>query len=158
VTKRLAENATLRPSAALLSAHIAVSTAIERRAVAATSHDSTTIDLLLRIALSPDQQLRGADLCQQLRLNAGYISRRLDRAEAAGLLTRRPATTDRRAQTVALTADGQRVVDDFVPRLNAVIKAVIYETLDTDETETLIDLLTRVEHAAVALLDQPTQN
>ena len=152
------DQALLRPSAALLAAHIAVSTAIEEQAVAATPHDPTTIDLLLRVALSPNQRLRAVDLCRQLQLNAGYVSRRLDRAEADGLLIRQPDENDRRAQIVVLTTAGQAAVDDFVPRLTNVLNTVIHDTLTATETQTLIALLTKVEDAAVELLNSPPQD
>ena len=147
--------AVLRPSGSLLSAQIAVSAAIEHDAVEATSQDPTTIDLLLRLALSPDKGLRGVELGRQLRLNPGYVSRRIDRAENAGLVSRADDPDDRRAQLIVLTREGQLVVDDFVPRLNHVLKAVIFDTLSATEITVLVDLLNRVEAAARTRLEEP---
>ena len=150
--------AILRPSGSLLSAQIAMSAVIERDAVGETSHDSTTVDLLLRLALSPDNRLRGVELGRQLRLNPGYVSRRIDRAENAGLVQRATDPADRRAQLIILTSEGQRVVDHFVPHLNRVLKDVIFDTLSTAEIDVLVDLLCRIEQAARTRLDQPSQD
>ncbi len=60
---------------------------------------------------------------------------------------------DRRAQLIILTEAGQLVVDEFVPHLNQVLKAVIFDTLSAAEITVLIDLLTRIEAAAQTQLD-----
>lgn len=150
--------ARLNPSGSLLSAQLAVSAAIERDAVRPTSQDSTTIDLLLRLALSPGKRLRGVELGRQLRLNPGYVSRRIDRAEDAGLVQRADDPDDRRAQLIVLTDAGQSVVDDFVPHLNRVLKAVIFDTLSTAEITVLVSLLNRIEEAAQSHLERTTQD
>jgi DNA-binding MarR family transcriptional regulator len=150
--------ARLNPSGSLLSAQLAVSAAIERDAVRPTSQDSTTIDLLLRLALSPGKRLRGVELGRQLRLNPGYVSRRIDRAEEAGLVQRADDPDDRRAQLIVLTDAGQSVVDDFVPHLNRVLKAVIFDTLSTAEITVLVSLLNRIEEAAQSHLERTTQD
>lgn len=144
----------LRPSGALLSTQIAVSAAIERDAVGPTSQDPTTVDLLLRLALSPERGLRGVELGRQLRLNTGYISRRIDRAESVGLVERSTDPADRRAQLITLTEEGQRVVESFVPQLNQVLQTVIFDTLSPTEIDVLVGLLGRVEAAAQELLDR----
>lgn len=143
----------LRPTAALLRAQLAVAAAIEQRAVAATDLDGTTTDLLLRIALSPDGRLRGVHLCRQLHLSPSYVSRRIDRAVAEGLVERRPDPDDRRAQIITLTEAGQEALDDFTPRLVDVVDEVMFNTFDTDEVDTLIGLLSRLEVAATTALE-----
>ena len=144
----------LRPSGALLSTQIAVSAVIERDAVGPTSQDPTTVDLLLRLALSPDRGLRGVELGRQLRLNTGYLSRRIDRAERAGLVERSTDPADRRAQLITLTDEGRRVVDGFVPQLNQVLQTVIFDTLSSAEIDVLVGLLGRIEVAAQDALDR----
>lgn len=147
---------TLRPSGALLAAHLAIANAIELKAVAQTSTDSTTVDLLMRLWLSPNQSLRGVQLGRQLHLDAGYVSRRIDRAETAGLVKRIPDPSDRRAQQITLTNNGRKVVEDFAPRLENVLNAVIFETLTPKETDVLTALLNRVTAAATALVATST--
>ena len=153
MTKSAAAAATLRPSAALLGAQIAIAAAIERCAVAATGHDPTTLDLLLRIGLSPQRRTRAVDVGRQLQLSAGYVSKRLTRAEAAGLIRREPDDDDGRAQWITLTSAGQRTVEDYLPRLTTVVDTVFHRSLTADEIETLVELLHRVEGASLKLLE-----
>ena len=138
----------LRPTAALLTTHLAVSAAIESCAVAATPHDATTQDLLLRIALSPEGRVRGVELCRQLHLSPSYVSRRIDRAEADGLVRRTADPDDRRAQAVVLTDAGRAAADVFVQHLVGVVDRVVWQTLDAEEADQLVNLLARIEHAA----------
>lgn len=148
--------ATLRPSAALLGAQIAVAAAIECRAVDGTGHDPTTLDLLLRIGLSPRQRSRAVELGRQLQLSAGYVSRRLARAEAAGLIARQPDSADGRSQWITLTSAGERTVENYLPRLATVIEMVFHRSLNTAEVEILVQLLHRVEVASLELLEGET--
>ena len=138
----------LRPSGALLAAHIALDAAIKRGAVERSEHDSTTLDLLLRLDLSDAGSLRSVELCQQLMLSPSHVSRMIDKLEAKGLAVRRPDPDDRRAQQVVITDEGRAAVGSFAPDLAGVIDRVIGETLDDGEVEQLIDMLTRIEHAA----------
>lgn len=137
----------LRPSGALLAAQIALSTAIEDGVVAAGT-DPTTADLLVRLSLAPDDSLRAVELCRQLLKSPSHISRRIDRAEEAGLVRRDPDPDDRRARLVVLTDAGRDVVARLAPPLALVLRHAIFDRLDADEIETLVSLLERVEAGA----------
>jgi DNA-binding MarR family transcriptional regulator len=50
-------------------------------------------------------------LLQSVMLSSGGMTNRLDRLEAAGLVTRRADPVDRRGVVVGLTAKGRRVID-----------------------------------------------
>ncbi len=52
-----------------------------------------------------------SELAAVLRLTSGGMTNRLDRLEAAGLIRRAVADTDRRAIVVSLTPEGARVAD-----------------------------------------------
>lgn len=90
---------------------------------------------------------------RQLQLSAGYVSRRLTRAEAAGLIERAPDSEDGRAQWITLTPEGQRTVEDYLPRLATVVDTVFHQSLTAAEIETLVELLQRVEIASLELLE-----
>lgn len=143
-----------RPSGWLLEAEAALGRAIEVLAVAPTDHNPTTLDLLVRLMLAPGQQLRGVDLCRQLRKSPGHVSRVIDHAESEGLVERRPDPDDRRAQRITLTKAGDHALGTFVPRVVRVLDDTIYTALDTDEVETLIDLLRRIAASAKLVLEQ----
>jgi DNA-binding MarR family transcriptional regulator len=147
-TAAVLDPSTLRASAALLGAQIALGGAIERGAVSQCPHDSTTLDMLLRLELSERGALRSVELCRQLLLSPSHISRMIDRAEGDGLVERQPDPDDRRAQQVVITDAGNAAVAEFVPHLNAVIQRVINENLTADEIDVLVELLSRIEQAA----------
>lgn len=140
--------ATLRPSGALLAAHQALGRLIDNEAVPRTGQDPTTMDLLVRLDQAPGNRLRAVDLSRQLQLSPSHISRRIDRAEAAGLVARSADPDDRRASRVTLTPAGREVVRRFAPALEAIIDEVIRRTLRPEEIERLVELLNRVEAAA----------
>lgn len=145
---------TLRPSGWLLEAGTAMGRAFEDLAVARTEHDATTLDLLVRLRLAPQRDLRGVDLCGQLLKSPSHVSRIIDRAERDGLVLRRPDPDDRRAQRITLTEAGERVVDAFLPHLVEVLNNTIHRALTADEIETLIELLARIARSAHRLLDE----
>ena len=145
----------LRTSGAMLSAQIALGRLIERRAVPPTGYDPTLIDLLVRLDQAPGNRLRGVDLSRQLLLSPSHVSRMIDRAEAAGLVQRNPDPNDRRASQVVLTQHGHAVLVDFAPRLEAVIEQVIRQNLDAAEAATLVELLGRIERAAIEQIAAP---
>ena len=64
-----------------------------------------------------------------------------------GLVTQTRDDKDRRRQFIAITADGQRIIDDFSPQA-AKIVAGFKETLGETDYETLLDLLTRLDLGA----------
>lgn len=143
----------LRPSGALLAAQIALSTAIEDHAVAPIGHDPTTADLLVRLHLAPANSLRAVELCAQLLMSPSHISRRIDRAQEAGLVRREPDPDDRRARLVVLTDAGREVVARLAPLLTEVLERAMFRTLDEGEIETLIEFLERIETAARTFVD-----
>jgi DNA-binding MarR family transcriptional regulator len=138
----------IRASAALLAAETALGRLIQTEAVAPTGYDPTVVDLLTRLDQAPGNRLRAVELSRQLLMSPSHISRTLDRAEDAGLVERGPDPDDRRASQVTLTAAGRVVVQDFAPRLVAIINRVVHENLSRAEIETLVDLLGRIETAA----------
>ena len=147
--------AALAPTAALLGAQLAVGSAIDKVAVEPSALDNTTSDLLLRLHISATGSLRGVDLCRQLHLSPSYVSRRIDRAEAAGFVRREADPSDRRAQLISLTNDGRSAVEGLMPDLLGVVGDIV-AVLNPGEAETLVDLLGRIERAAVNLVTTVT--
>ena len=88
----------LRPSGAILHAHLALSRLFDLDVAEKTMHDPTTLDLLLRVRFAAQGGIRAVTLCEQLQKSASHISRLVERAEAARLVERRADPSDRRAQ------------------------------------------------------------
>ncbi|MBC7698902.1 MarR family transcriptional regulator [Aquabacterium sp.] len=88
-----------------------------------------------------------AELSRELQLDAGALTRTLDRLEAKGLCTRERSTQDRRVVHLALTDEGLAA--------SAHVPKVLCETLNAflggfshDEWQTLLDFLRRMAHNA----------
>jgi len=64
----------------------------------------------LRRAGAPYERAPG-DLAAHTMVTTGAMTKRVDRLERAGLVTRRPSATDGRGRVVALTDDGLALID-----------------------------------------------
>lgn len=64
----------------------------------------------LRRAGAPYERTPG-DLCANTLVTSGAMTKRVDRLEAAGLVSRRVSETDGRGRVVALTPRGREVID-----------------------------------------------
>jgi len=134
----------LRLSGSIVKAHAALERVVADHAVAKSPHDATTLDLLVRLQLAPQQQLRGVELCRQLDLSKSHVSRVVDRAESEGLVQRQADPYDRRAQQITLTETGEEAVQRFAPHLIEVLDETLNGTLTEDEGDTLVELLARI--------------
>ena len=59
-------------------------------------------------------ELAPGELARHTMVTTGGMTKRLDRLETAGLVTRRASTGDRRGRVVALTERGRDVVDEAI--------------------------------------------
>ena len=64
----------------------------------------------LRRAGDPFERAPG-DLADHTMVTSGAMTKRIDRLEAAGLVTRRPSAVDGRGRVVALTPHGRETID-----------------------------------------------
>lgn len=89
--------------------------------------DEATLDLLSTLRRSgPPYRLTTRQIAARSLVTAGAVSQRLNRAEAAGLITREPAPAIRRGVMVGLTPEGHRLTE-------AVVRALLaHETALTD--------------------------
>jgi DNA-binding MarR family transcriptional regulator len=83
-----------------------------------------------------EQGTNPGDLAQSSLITSGAMTSRLDRLERAGLITRAPSPTDRRAVLVRLTDRGERLAEEA---LHAVIAAdeAFLEPLDERQRESV---------------------
>ncbi len=91
---------------------------------------------LLKVLSSKNVKLTQKEICQQTSKSAGNITRIIDRLESKSLVVRRPSPDDRRAIVVALTEEGQVVLQkaeavfiDFSSKLSSGIDTNTQETL-----------------------------
>jgi DNA-binding MarR family transcriptional regulator len=107
-------------------------------------------DLLLNIAESPDQRLIIGELGRRLSLTSGGVTRFVDRIEAAGLVTRQPSATDRRALYVAFTDRGRRILTRGVEVNRRIYEQAFAARLSPEELKTLTVALPKVGTASGA--------
>ncbi|MBD0690114.1 MarR family winged helix-turn-helix transcriptional regulator [Streptomyces sp. CBMA123] len=106
----------------------------------------------LRRAGAPYERAPG-ELAAHTMVTTGAMTKRVDRLERAGLVTRRPAEDDRRGRVVALTDAGLRLFDEaFTAHIRNEHRLLAH--LDPDEAAALQALLTawqqRLEGAEAA--------
>ncbi|MBB5897229.1 MarR family winged helix-turn-helix transcriptional regulator [Kutzneria kofuensis] len=94
----------------------------------------------LRRAGEPFERAPG-ELAAFTMVTTGAMTKRLDRLEAAGLLTRRPSQSDGRARVVALTPAGRALIDEaFTAHMRN--ERRLLADLSPAEAEQLEELLT----------------
>ena len=88
-----------------------------------------------------------AELCRNLSLDSGSMTRMLDRLEQKNLLSRKRSELDRRQVQLVLTADGQRLAD-MLPHIGAKALNQLAGVLEPGELETLERILKKMLIAA----------
>lgn len=83
-----------------------------------------------------------SDLAEGTMISSGGLTKRVDRLEDAGLVSRRPSEHDGRGRVVALTPEGLTLIDDAFERHMANERRLV-DLLDDGERHALEGLLTR---------------
>jgi DNA-binding MarR family transcriptional regulator len=103
-------------------------------------------DLMAQLDKAPGGMTLG-ELSQRMMVSAGNVTGLAERLETLGMLERRAAPNDRRAQIVSLTADGRRAFRAMARTHESWI-AEIFADLTADEIETLMMLLAKTKTSA----------
>ncbi|HEX3807093.1 MAG TPA: MarR family transcriptional regulator [Gaiellaceae bacterium] len=109
----------------------------------------TATQRIALVELGEDSPLRLNDLAHRMGTSAPTASRAVDVLEGLGLARRAPEPGDRRALSIALTAEGRALFDGRFAQA-AVAFAPATASLSADERRTLIGLL---EQMTTALRD-----
>ena len=117
-----------------------------------TEHDLTHAQWLPLYKLLKGHCQTLAEMARDLQLDAGALSRALDKLEAKGLVHRVRSTVDRRVVQVALTDAGRRQAQVVPPVLSNVLNAHL-KGFSEAEWHTLIDLLSRMVANGEAMKD-----
>ncbi|WP_406194190.1 MarR family transcriptional regulator [Kitasatospora sp. NBC_01560] len=103
--------------------------------------DAASFDVLATLRRSgPPYRLTPTGLMQSAMVTSGAISQRLDRLEARGLVTRTASGSDGRSRDVALTAEGNALIDRALPA-HLLVEQRILADLDEPQTEALLGAL-----------------
>ena len=100
------------------------------------------------------EPLPGHVIAERLLVSSASMTSLVDTLERRGLVERRPHPTDRRKVLIHLTPDAQRVVDQQLPAIHAVIAQAI-STLPESDREHLLSSLTTIRARLSLLAGQP---
>jgi DNA-binding MarR family transcriptional regulator len=130
----------------LLEAHAAVLADVSRDLEAIAGMPLPWFEVLLRLARSPEHQLRMAELAHQVGLSTSGLTRLVDRVEEAGYVERQSCPNDRRGAFAVLTATGQEVLRASLPEHLVSLERRVAAPLGADATR-LTDLLRTLRDA-----------
>jgi DNA-binding MarR family transcriptional regulator len=104
-------------------------------------------EVLLRLARSPQHQLRMTDLAAQTQLTTSGITRVVDRLERTGLVCREACATDRRSSYAVITSEGQARMAEILPGHLELIERWFTGLLSPDALAQTLDSLRVVRDA-----------
>jgi DNA-binding MarR family transcriptional regulator len=98
-----------------------------------------------------------AEIARELQMDAGAVTRMIDRLERKGLCLRERSSSDRRAVRVALTSEGRRIAK-LVPAVLADVHNGHLKDFSLDEWQQLMTLLQRMlGHGEAMRIASPPQ-
>jgi DNA-binding MarR family transcriptional regulator len=118
-----------------------------------STHDVSLsgLELMMRLALAPDQRLRLTLLAQQTGLSLSRVSRVADVLEARGLVERLACPADARAINAHLTPAGNTLAREAQTTYLAAVQRTFFDALSVPEVEALASVFARfAPHAAAA--------
>lgn len=133
-----------------LGAHVAVIERIERDLAAAGRLPLGSYDVLFALAEAPDHRLRMGDLAAAVLLNRSTLTRRVDRLEREGLLTRERFAADKRGAHAVLTQAGMEALRRAWPIYAHGIATYFAQHLSPQEIRVMQEALSKVVDAARA--------
>lgn len=95
--------------------------------------------------LANQNNLTASNLCNELGLDAGYLSRILNKLERLNLIEKIPSVDDRRQQLINLTTDGQNAFMLLDNRSNDEVSEILGGLGESDQIR-LIDAMQTVEN------------
>ncbi|MDW5327303.1 MarR family transcriptional regulator [Plantactinospora sp. KLBMP9567] len=112
-------------------------------------HGLSTVEfeVLMRLARSPEHQLRMTDLAAQTSLSTSGVTRVVDRMERDGLLCRRACPSDRRSAYAVVTESGIARLEETLPGHIQLIQDWFVGQLEPARLESLLDSLRIVRDA-----------
>lgn len=98
------------------------------------------------ILIKENEGLSQSDLGAAVGIDRSTMVAVIDRLESRGLVVRAPSPNDRRSYALRLSPEGERLMDDLIPRVQAHDQSMVKD-LTTEERRLLIDFLGRIAKA-----------
>lgn len=137
---------TLSSQAELLLSLLTLNTRIQKRLLGPLSLHGisfTEYQVLRQLSLAPGNKLRRIDLANDIGLSASGITRLLAPMEKIGLVVKEDTERDARVSLVALTASGERIVNDAHVSFTQTADAILAPLSRTKQLE-LAALVTHI--------------
>ncbi len=121
----------------LKEAYLALDERIAAVSSSTAAVDRFVVDLLIRVARSPDATARPTDLARGLSMAPSHITRCLDEAESRKFITRKANPDDRRSTLIVLAPAGKRLLAKLEAPMTVVRDELIHGLLKPAEIERL---------------------
>jgi DNA-binding MarR family transcriptional regulator len=112
--------------------------------------ESLSLDLANLESLSVLGGLEGRgrvqDLADTIGITPGAASKLVDRLESKGLVARQSNPADRRSSVLALTPEGQALLNRFTPLLEAILQDRLGPDLDAEQRTRLVESIRTLRH------------
>ncbi|MEE9103083.1 MarR family transcriptional regulator [Pseudomonas nitroreducens] len=120
--------------------------------------DITAAQFKVLFFIGHDRANTPAELCRELSIDSGSMTRMLDRLARKDLLVRQPCQNDRRSVRLHLSEAGQAVHAQS-PQIAAAAMNELVGSLSREELHTLTSLLDKILHAhGVLPIDRAQEN
>ncbi|WP_245636739.1 MarR family winged helix-turn-helix transcriptional regulator [Azospirillum thiophilum] len=113
---------------------------------AVAPHDITPGQFGVLIMIRENEGLSQSDLGTAVGIDRSTMVAVIDRLESRGLVVRAPSPNDRRSYALRLSPEGQSLMDDLIPRVQAHDQGMVKD-LSPEEQVQFIDFLRRVSRA-----------
>ena len=113
---------------------------------------------VLAVVEGAGEPLEPSVIAQRVLSTTGSMTSLLDTLEKRGLIRRLPHPNDRRKLLVDITPEAQGIVDELLPSLHARERDVMSSALSTVEQRQLLQLVAKVQQAAMRARTTPQPN
>lgn len=110
---------------------------------------------VLAVVEGAGQPLEPSVIANRVLITTGSMTSLLDTLEKRCLIQRMPHPDDRRKLLVAITPEAQAILDELLPSLHERERDVISDALSTREQRELLQLIAKVQHAALRAQSAP---
>jgi DNA-binding MarR family transcriptional regulator len=111
---------------------------------AVAPHDITPGQFGVLILIRDNTGLSQSELGTAVGIDRSTMVAVIDRLENRGWVIRAPSPTDRRSYALELSAEGERLVSELIPKVQAHERSMLGE-LTTEEQQSLASLLRRIQ-------------
>lgn len=135
----------------LVAMHEGLGEFIDRQLRTRCGLSSADFQVLAHLSEASEGRLRSFELAQLLRWEKSRLSQHLSRMQTRGLVSRERCLDDRRGAVIAITSQGQNLIETAAPQHVADVRSVVIDHLSATELATLTAVSDKVR-ARLAML------